>query len=258
MINSFRKKRKKMADDNKTLKYLRYAIGEIVLVVVGILIALQINNWNEDRKIYQKELIIVGELYEELQQNLIITIHHKNKIKLRNEEVLYLLNISSDSLNLLTDAQLAERIFKSGHIGTFSPLNQKLNSVLSLENFEFSHSKVLLNDLQNYTISIHNIITRNNDALGAFRNSLVPFLSKRISIKNIMHYANPDLINKSENFSNDRSVIKSIGFENLYADLFASGSSNATYLNENIELISNLLGHIEEKYPSIISNLNND
>jgi len=39
-----------MADDNKPIKYARYAIGEIVLVVIGILIALQINNWNEMRK----------------------------------------------------------------------------------------------------------------------------------------------------------------------------------------------------------------
>ncbi|MCJ7466878.1 MAG: DUF6090 family protein, partial [Maribacter sp.] len=50
MINFFRKIRKKLADDNKPLKYMRYAIGEIVLVVIGILIALQINNWNESRK----------------------------------------------------------------------------------------------------------------------------------------------------------------------------------------------------------------
>ncbi len=47
MINFFRKIRKKLADDNKPLKYARYAIGEIVLVVIGILIALQINNWND-------------------------------------------------------------------------------------------------------------------------------------------------------------------------------------------------------------------
>ena len=49
MIPLFRKIRKKMADDNKPLKYLRYAIGEIVLVVIGILIALQVNNLNENR-----------------------------------------------------------------------------------------------------------------------------------------------------------------------------------------------------------------
>lgn len=50
MIPFFRKIRYKLAKDNQFLKYSRYAIGEIVLVVVGILIALQINNWNEDRK----------------------------------------------------------------------------------------------------------------------------------------------------------------------------------------------------------------
>ncbi|MGB5264769.1 MAG: DUF6090 family protein, partial [Lutimonas sp.] len=57
MIPFFRKIRKKMADDNRPLKYMRYAIGEILLVVIGILIALQINNWNEDRvkKIALKE-----------------------------------------------------------------------------------------------------------------------------------------------------------------------------------------------------------
>ena len=50
MIPFFRKLRKKMADDNRPLKYARYAVGEIILVVIGILIALQINTWNEERK----------------------------------------------------------------------------------------------------------------------------------------------------------------------------------------------------------------
>jgi len=50
MIPFFRKIRKKMADDNRPLKYMRYAIGEVVLVVIGILIALSINNWNEEKK----------------------------------------------------------------------------------------------------------------------------------------------------------------------------------------------------------------
>ena len=50
MIGFFREIRKKLADDNKPLKYLRYAIGEIVLVVIGILIALQINNWNTHKQ----------------------------------------------------------------------------------------------------------------------------------------------------------------------------------------------------------------
>jgi len=49
MINFFRKTRKKMADDNRPLKYARYAIGEIVLVVVGILIALYLNDLKDQK-----------------------------------------------------------------------------------------------------------------------------------------------------------------------------------------------------------------
>ena len=50
MIKFFRRIRQKMLTENKFSKYLFYAIGEIILVVIGILIALQINNWNEERK----------------------------------------------------------------------------------------------------------------------------------------------------------------------------------------------------------------
>ena len=50
MIKFFRHIRKDLMEQNKTSRYLKYAIGEIILVVIGILIALQINNWNELRK----------------------------------------------------------------------------------------------------------------------------------------------------------------------------------------------------------------
>lgn len=50
MIHFFRKIRYQLMEKNNTLKYLKYAIGEIVLVVIGILIALQINSWNQGRK----------------------------------------------------------------------------------------------------------------------------------------------------------------------------------------------------------------
>ena len=49
MIKFFRKIRYDLMEKNKTGKYLKYAIGEIVLVIVGIIIALQINNWNQDQ-----------------------------------------------------------------------------------------------------------------------------------------------------------------------------------------------------------------
>lgn len=59
MFKFFRKIRYKLMSENRTSKYFKYAIGEILLVVIGILIALQINNWNESRKagINQKNLL---------------------------------------------------------------------------------------------------------------------------------------------------------------------------------------------------------
>ena len=70
MINFFRKKRKKLADDNKALKYARYAIGEIVLVVIGILIALQLNTMKENRIKQKKEAVYLNNIKRDLQNQL--------------------------------------------------------------------------------------------------------------------------------------------------------------------------------------------
>jgi len=70
MINFFSKIRKKLADDNKPLKYMRYAIGEIVLVMVGILLALQVNNWNEGQKERLLENEILTDLLIDLKKDL--------------------------------------------------------------------------------------------------------------------------------------------------------------------------------------------
>src|SRR5210317_2044200 len=70
MIKFFRKIRQNLLMENKTGKYLKYAIGEICLVVVGILIALQINNWNESRKDNLRERAILIQIEEEYRANL--------------------------------------------------------------------------------------------------------------------------------------------------------------------------------------------
>jgi len=70
MIKFFRKIRQNLLMENKTGKYFKYAIGEIVLVVIGILIALQINNWNEENKTSKKEELILNELINSIDKDL--------------------------------------------------------------------------------------------------------------------------------------------------------------------------------------------
>lgn len=70
MIKIFRKLRKALLSEGKSGKYLAYAVGEIFLVVIGILLALQINNWNESRKSTVREIKILKEIRSELSETL--------------------------------------------------------------------------------------------------------------------------------------------------------------------------------------------
>ena len=69
MIKFFRRIRQRLVVENRFSKYLLYAIGEIVLVVIGILIALQINTWNESRKQATTETEFITSLQNDLHQD---------------------------------------------------------------------------------------------------------------------------------------------------------------------------------------------
>jgi hypothetical protein len=94
MIKFFRHIRKSLLVENKNSKYFKYAIGEIVLVVIGILIALQINYWNEQRKENRK----VNDVYS----NLLLDI--------KADSVSYSLNLK----NLKDIDVLHEQLYKTG------------------------------------------------------------------------------------------------------------------------------------------------
>ena len=70
MIKFFRQIRYNLMSENKTGKYLKYAIGEILLVVIGILIALSINNWNERQKLQVEEQKLISALIKEIESNI--------------------------------------------------------------------------------------------------------------------------------------------------------------------------------------------
>lgn len=70
MIGYFRNRRSTLLPDNRLTRYLLYAAGEILLVVIGILIAMQVNNWNETRKAHAFEVVILQEIRENVRVNL--------------------------------------------------------------------------------------------------------------------------------------------------------------------------------------------
>jgi hypothetical protein len=70
MIKLFRNIRKNLLNEGKTTKYFKYAIGEIVLVVIGILIALQINTWNQNLQTQNKKVVYLQNLKSDLNSNI--------------------------------------------------------------------------------------------------------------------------------------------------------------------------------------------
>ncbi|MCF6223632.1 MAG: DUF6090 family protein [Flavobacteriaceae bacterium] len=121
-----------MADDNKALKYARYAIGEIILVVIGILIALSINNWNSKRIQKLKENLLLSELNKEFKGNKVqldtVLFYHKRSMK----SVEYLLsrlpikNIKTENLD-----SLSYHLWYLGFTYTFNPSSGATNSIMN-------------------------------------------------------------------------------------------------------------------------------
>ncbi len=128
MLKFFRQIRQKLLTENRFSKYLIYAIGEIFLVVIGILIALQINNWNEAQKNKQEERQALLDLKYEFETNKehFLT-HSKWQEKTEQLWLSYLTTVSN------TDLPDAERAIERPQIGsaTFKISNSKLNSLLA-------------------------------------------------------------------------------------------------------------------------------
>ena len=82
MIKFFRKIRQQLLNENKTRKYLKYAVGEIILVMIVILLALQVNNWNENRKKEVIEIQFLKRLVNDLASD---TLYFTDRIKVSND-----------------------------------------------------------------------------------------------------------------------------------------------------------------------------
>ena len=153
MIGFFRKIRKQLADDNKPLKYARYAIGEIVLVVIGILIAIQVNNWNEDRKLEAIEIETLKDLRSDLIQSLNdIKGDHKNFQRCKKSTQIILDHID---YNLPYEDSLSYHFANMYPFPTFS-INRTTFDNLRQSGFRVIRNDSLIKNISNfYTRSIN-------------------------------------------------------------------------------------------------------
>ena len=171
MINFFRKTRKQLFSENRFTKYLFYAIGEIILVVIGILIALQINNWNnrrvekeEEKKSYRNIKRQIEDDRKELTDVKAFNNYFSATYKHANEIIRAKDYTKSDSLALIamglsqysdfnSSGNIYETLVNSGNLKLLkndeitSLIQQLENTYIFTNKLETIHWEIIINEL---------------------------------------------------------------------------------------------------------------
>jgi len=183
MINFFREIRRKLADDNKPLKYMRYAVGEIVLVVIGILIALAINNHNEKKKDIEQEQVILKQLKTDYKANLL---QLENKIEMRRKliaESLNVLEITSKDIPISKDS--LSMIFATFFMDpTFDPIE---NDVMNSGNIKLIRNDTLKQFLSHWTSDIKAYIESEQIQHNHYISEIIPFMKQVGIMRDVNH-----------------------------------------------------------------------
>jgi uncharacterized protein DUF6090 len=234
MIKFFRKIRYDLMEKNNTGKYFKYAIGEIILVVIGILIALSINNWNENSKIRQREKVLLNEIHQEFLDNkkqLQTVVSYHNKALAACEKIISEFPIDLNTVNI---DSLSKYLFDTQWRYTFNPSQGSINSLINTSSFE-----TITNDkLRQLVVSWQDVVNDYiDDELLANHieiNFIEPYLSKHFPF-------NCDLRNPKANLD----AITSLEFEHLI-------ERRREGLNDVLNNSDNELGTIQKTINEII------
>ena len=152
MIKFFRQIRYDLMEKNKTGKYFKYALGEIVLVVIGILIALSINNWNDSRKNRISERELLDNIHRDFVQNKIQfdtvkAINYRNLATLNSRIALFPIERDSAKIAAFQSYPPVQGI-------SYNPYSSSIKSVI------YSNSLELIQDeeLRKYLVSWEDVL----------------------------------------------------------------------------------------------------
>jgi len=233
MIKFFRKIRYDLMEKNKTGKYLKYAIGEIVLVVIGILIALSINNWNEQRKEIIQEQKIPLQLKSEFNKNLE---QLEEKISMR----LDILQASTKLLAYIDKPELVEFdsiIFQLSFLQTDPTFDPIENNLIESGNLHLIRHDSLKLKLTNWSTDVYQLQELELEWQKIRTEIIIPFNEKTGLHRNIINaiwkdgytpkYALNKTINVKRKIGNTKKeftvvdVLNNIELEGIVADSFS-------------------------------------
>ena len=195
MIKLFNKIRKQLLDENKTGKYLKYAIGEIILVMIGILLALQVNTWNNNRELKKEELQIMKSLHKEFSKNLVkfdekFEAHIKKK---ESVETIMSINpraFSTDSLYAL--------IRRVNNAPTFDPFQGIYKSIISSGKIELISNELLKGRVSGYQDLLMDYQDSEDAVVVFLTQNLHKYILSEVVFDNYQFFRNKAVISKEE------------------------------------------------------------
>ena len=229
-------------ETGKTRKYLKYAIGEIILVVIGILIALSINNWNEDRKLQNEELNLLADI----KSNLEVTLEEFNSdLATNNMDVYFYTKIEKYIEDDLPYHEELDSAFGRLTFWNSPYITSTAYKSLQTKGIDIIQNKILRNDIVNIHEVVFTELTDDYDRSewNISQNVVMPFFSKHIRRINeqSLNLARPndfESLKQNEEFKNILSMIirqRKRGFE-FYHD--AENSVKKLILEIDTELKS--------------------
>ena len=224
MIKFFRKIRQNLLSEGKTVKYLKYALGEIILVVIGILIALQFNNWNENRKndkIEENYLISLKDEFEFNKQNLTTTVNLNDRNANFGLRILKHTGPHEPEINNKTfDSLLVSTI---GYEVEFRPRNEIVNELISSGKIALIKNSELRTELSSWAEALQRIRTQESE-VSKYRFQLLDLTMEEINLRDAITNATGGIFGMTESKFEKKNtkLLKSQKFESIMTSFIGS------------------------------------
>ena len=185
MLRFFRQIRQRLLTDNKFSKYLLYAVGEILLVVVGILIAFQVDNWHESKLLSRQEKVLLENLKSEFELNLKTLEEVKSKNQKLYRSAIELQSLIGKGVAVIAKHNTDSLLFNTLLITDYQPNQFVLSQIKTGEKLEIIKSEELKRLLYEWDKALSVKTEAFNMLNSYFMNSLIPFLDDHTSIRNV-------------------------------------------------------------------------
>lgn len=244
MIKFFRRIRQKLLNDGRAGKYLLYALGEIILVVIGILIALQINTWNQERINEKIENEIIANLEDDFKINLKDIESYLTEFQVQanaNKKLMSLIGSSREELAL---HNLDSIFFISMGAANIAFADNTLNNLIQTDRLGLIRSESLIT-LLNRWIALNKIRLDRVNKLDKWVNEFhLNYLLTKISFKEMDSYGNYEWSGKSKVKPDYYPLFQEVKFENSLENLLWYNQKVVERTVETRELIHQILDEI--------------